>query len=69
MVILTPKGASGPPDYTFFFMPGLMEKADNYRDMYINPQKDIKFKLPKAKYNISPFQEKLPGDNYRLVFI
>lgn len=56
MTILTPKSAKGnEPDYTFIYLPGLAEKADNYSDMYINPKKDIRFKEQNAKYNISPF--------------
>ena len=71
MVIMTPKREDSnymTPEYTYIFAHGLMEKASNYQTMYLNPELPQKFPLPNSKYQVSPFQDKLPGDNYRLVF-
>ena len=59
MVIIKPKRADNDysqPAYTLVFATGLMERADNYAQMYVNPSAPLKYKLPDAKYTASPFQ-------------
>ena len=41
MYILTPKRNDDiytSPDYTYIFAHGLLEKAENYKNMYLNPE-------------------------------
>lgn len=71
MMILSPVREDGNysnPEYTYIFTHGLLERAKNYKNMYLNPEKPQRFPLPNSKYTENPFHDRLPGDNYRIIF-
>mmetsp|Transcript_35276 Transcript_35276/g.54018 ORF Transcript_35276/g.54018 Transcript_35276/m.54018 type:complete len:89 (+) Transcript_35276:75-341(+) len=70
LTVITPVGDEQPA-YTLLFLCGMAERAADYTEQFVNPEKARKpFVFPMAKYgDKSPFSKtQLPGKSYRLVF-